>query len=82
LERDAARKHTEILGALSQEKNTLEKKIDELRTFERDYRTRLKTYLDSQLRELDGRGPITPANPTRTQHDPVTAGFGAHAQAR
>ena len=82
LERDAVRKHTEILGALSQEKNTLEKKIDELRTFERDYRTRLKTYLDSQLRELDGRGPTTPANPTRTQHDPATTGTGTHTQTR
>ncbi len=82
LERDATRKHTEILGALSQEKNTLEKKIDDLRTFERDYRTRLKNSLQSQLHELDGRGPTAPANPTRTQHDPVTAGIGAHTQAR
>jgi cell division septum initiation protein DivIVA len=81
LERDAARKHTEILGALRQEKNTLEKKINELRTFERDYRTRLKTYLDSQLRKLDGRGPTTPANPTHTQHNPVTTGIGTHTQA-
>jgi DivIVA domain-containing protein len=82
LERDAARKHTEILGALSQEKNTLEKKIDELRTFERDYRTRLKTYLQSQLHELDGHGPTAPLNPTRTHQDPVTSGSGARAQAR
>ena len=67
---------------LSQEKNTLEKKIDELRTFERDYRTLLKTYLDSQLQKLDGRGPTPAANPTRTQHDPVTTGIGAHAQTR
>lgn len=35
MERDAARKHTEIIAALSQEKTTLEKTIDELRTFER-----------------------------------------------
>lgn len=33
LERDAARKHIEIVSALSQEKSVLEKKIDELRTF-------------------------------------------------
>ena len=82
LERDAARKHTEILGALSQEKNTLEKKIDELRTFERDYRTRLKTYLDSQLQKLDERGPTPATHPTRPQHDPATTGTGAHAQTR
>ena len=55
LERDAARKHTEILAGLSQERDILEKKISELRAFERDYRARLKTYLDSQLRDLDRR---------------------------
>jgi cell division septum initiation protein DivIVA len=55
LERDAARKHAEVIGSLSQEKSTLENRLDELRTFEREYRTRLTTYLDSQLRELNGR---------------------------
>jgi hypothetical protein len=80
LERDAARKHTEILGSISQEKTVLEKKIDELRTFEREYRTRLKTYLESQLRELDGRGSAAPADAARTQGF-VTSGFGARAEA-
>src|SRR5829696_2311394 len=37
LERDAQRKHSETLGAISAEKVSLEKKIDELRTFEREY---------------------------------------------
>jgi DivIVA domain-containing protein len=60
LERDATRQQTEIIAALSQEKRILEKKIDELRAFEREYRTRLKTYLDSQLRGLTGRGSIAP----------------------
>jgi hypothetical protein len=32
-----------------------------LRTFEREYRTRLKSYLESQLRDLDGRGSAEPA---------------------
>jgi cell division septum initiation protein DivIVA len=80
LERDAARKHTEIIGSISQEKSILEKKIDELRTFEREYRTRLKTYLESQLRELDGRGSAAPADAVRTQSF-VTSGFGARAEA-
>ncbi|PZS28882.1 MAG: cell division initiation protein, partial [Pseudonocardiales bacterium] len=31
------RKHTEIIGSINQEKSILEKKIDELRTFEREY---------------------------------------------
>lgn len=79
LERDAARKHTEILGSISQEKSNLEKKIDELRTFEREYRTRLKTYLESQLRELDGRGSAAPADAVRTSGF-ASSGFGVRAE--
>jgi vacuolar-type H+-ATPase subunit H len=68
LQRDAARQHTEIIGSISQEKTILEKKIDDLRTFEHEYRTRLATYLDSQLRELDRRGSTALTDPTRNQH--------------
>ena len=81
LERDAARQHTEIIAALSQEKSSLEKKIDELRTFEHGYRSRLKTYLHSQLRELGGGGVATPADAMRTQQGLVASGFGAPAEA-
>jgi DivIVA domain-containing protein len=81
LEREATRQHTEIITALNQDKSILEK-IDELRTFECDYRTRLKTYLTSQLRDLDGCGSVAPADPMRTQHDLVAAGFGGPAQTR
>jgi vacuolar-type H+-ATPase subunit H len=81
LERGAARKHTEIIGSLSQEKSVLEKKIGELRAFERGYRTCLKTYLDAQLRELGGNGVGAPADPMRTQQGLVGSGFGAHAEA-
>ena len=80
LERDAARKHTEILAGLSLEKDHLEKKIDELRTFERDYRARLKTYLDSQLRDLNGRGSAVPVDSGRNRQGLVASGFGAHAE--
>ncbi|MGH3843377.1 MAG: DivIVA domain-containing protein, partial [Pseudonocardiaceae bacterium] len=74
-ERDAARKRTEIIAALSQEKSSLEKKIDELRAFEHGYRTCLKTYLDSQLRDLDVCGSATPADPMPIQQDLVTSGL-------
>jgi vacuolar-type H+-ATPase subunit H len=82
LERDAARQHTEILGSINQENSILEKKIEELRTVEREYRTRLRTYLQSQLRELDGHGPTVPADPMRTPQDLVSSGSGAHAETR
>ncbi|MCL2848604.1 MAG: DivIVA domain-containing protein [Micrococcales bacterium] len=49
------------LGALEQERSLLERKIDELRVFERDYRTRLKSYLENLLGDLDSRGSALPA---------------------
>lgn len=81
LERDAARRHTEIIAAHSQEKSTLEKKIDELRALEREYRTRLKTYLQSQLRDLEGCGSVVPAAPMRNLQAFVASESGAHAEA-
>jgi len=81
LERDAQRKHTETLGAISAEKSSLEKKIDELRTFEREYRTRLKTYLESQLRDLDGRGSAAPSDPGRNAQQSFANSFGQRAEA-
>jgi len=38
---------------LEQERRSLEQQIDELRNFERDYRTKLKGYIEGQLRELE-----------------------------
>jgi DivIVA domain-containing protein len=81
LERDAQRKHTETLGAIQVEKGSLEKKIDELRTFEREYRTRLKTYLESQLRDLEGRGSAAPADTGRNAQQAFANSFGQRAEA-
>jgi DivIVA domain-containing protein len=80
LAREAARRHTEILGAINQEKSVLENKIDELRTFEREYRTRLKTYLQSQLHELDRHRSAAPAHSIHPQQDLVTAGSAARTE--
>ncbi len=41
------------LENLETQKAELEKSIEGLRTFERDYRNRLRNYLENQLRELD-----------------------------
>jgi DivIVA domain-containing protein len=67
LEREAARQHSEALAALSQKKNTLEDKIDQLRTQEREYRTHLKTYLTTQLHQLDEDNLSTNKPNTNTQ---------------
>ena len=39
-----------------------EGRLEQLRTFEREYRTRLKTYLESQLEELGQRGSAAPVD--------------------
>jgi len=57
---DAKRRHTEIMATVTQQKNALETRIAELRTFEREYRTRLRTMLQTQLEELDARGSAQP----------------------
>lgn len=61
MEREAQRKYTETMNNMNTEKNGLNKKIEELRTIEREYRTRLRGFLESQLRELDDRGSAAPA---------------------
>lgn len=42
------------LQALEQERVALQQRVDELRTFEREYRQQLRTYIQGQLAELDG----------------------------
>jgi DivIVA domain-containing protein len=80
LERDAARKHAEIIGSISQEKTVLEKKVDELRTFENEYRNRVKTYLESQLRELELRAFTAPAQTAPPQQDLTPIGISRPAE--
>jgi DivIVA domain-containing protein len=51
------------LGALDQERTQLEHRIDELRTFEREYRQKLKGYIEGQLRELDATSAVLAGAP-------------------
>lgn len=60
LQADAERKHTEIMATVKQQQTALETRISELRVYEREYRTRLKTLLQSQLDELESRGSAAP----------------------
>ncbi len=50
---EAESKQRAQISALDQERAVLEHRIDELRTFEREYRQKLKGYIEGQLRELD-----------------------------
>lgn len=52
---EAEEQRSRTLNQLEGERSLLERKIDELRVFERDYRTRLKSYLEGLLSDVEGR---------------------------
>jgi transcriptional regulator with XRE-family HTH domain len=52
LERDVQERHRQAMGSLVQTREELEQRIDDLRVFEREYRTRLQSFMEGQLLEL------------------------------
>jgi DivIVA domain-containing protein len=67
---DAEQRAATITAQFEQRKAALERRVEELRTFEREYRTRLKSYLESQLRDLDASGSAeSAAAPTEAADD-------------
>jgi DivIVA domain-containing protein len=56
---------------------TLEKRIEELRAFEREYRSKLRSYIEGQLQDLDTRSgesaALRPATPAAPVHPATTA---------
>ena len=73
------------IGNLEQERAQLEAQVDELRNFEREYRQKLKGYIEGQLRELDASASMTaggaPANAAPAYAAPATAPQQAPAAA-
>lgn len=56
--KDAEGQHSRILAQLDQERSLLERKIEELRTFEAEYRAKMRSFLESILGDLaDGGSP-------------------------
>jgi DivIVA domain-containing protein len=74
LERDAQDKHRTMIGALETQRVDLERKVESLRQFEREYRSRLKSYLEGQLRQLDSQDENGLAAARAAQGPPATAG--------
>ncbi len=62
---DAEAAQRQQMAALDQERTLLENRIEELRNFEREYRQKLKSYIEGQLQELESPNSLnTPAAPT------------------
>jgi cell division septum initiation protein DivIVA len=66
LDTETEARRTELFGQLEADKENLTQELEDLRAFEREYRSRLKSYFEAQLRALDGetsddRMPLTPS---------------------
>lgn len=61
LDRDAQERHRQVMGSLVQQREELDLKVDELRSFEREYRSRLKQYLEGLLQNLEAGATETSA---------------------
>jgi DivIVA domain-containing protein len=75
LEQEAAQTRDRVLGELEAQRAQLQAEIERLRAFEREYRSRLKAYLESQLREVEGRAPAPPQ--AVSQDGPADTGTAA-----
>ncbi len=56
LDAETAQKRQQIFGDLEKEKDKLHQEVENLRAFEREYRSRLKSYFTQQLAALEGSG--------------------------
>jgi DivIVA domain-containing protein len=81
LRSDAQAHFEQQIGKVERDRHELEQQIDQLRAFEREYRTRLRAYLELQLRELDApgstQGQVEGASPSRPPIGPGAAPAGS-----
>jgi DivIVA domain-containing protein len=76
LERDAQERHRQAMGSLVQQREELERRVDDLRAFEREYRSRLKAYLEGQLRDLEAGAADSGVFPAVATGPQSTVGVG------
>src|SRR5215475_1514400 len=60
LDAETAERRAQLFGDLERERDTLSHEVDNLRAFEREYRSRLKTYFSQQLEALESSGSADP----------------------
>jgi DivIVA domain-containing protein len=72
---DAEAKQRQQLNTLDQERTALENRIEELRTFEREYRAKLRSYIESQLKDLDSSNMLTTGASASAAAAPAPAAY-------
>ena len=76
LDSETAERRQQLFGELERDKEQLGVEVENLRAFEREYRTRLKTYFEQQLSALDGSeadGAAAPSDGALTSSVDLTA---------
>jgi hypothetical protein len=73
LESDAQRQYDEVVGSLETKRAALQEQIDALQEFDRDYRSRLRTFMRTQLDALGDEQPASP-KPAQRSGKPSTTG--------
>ena len=89
VEQEVNARTTSALAALQEHQSDLQQRIEDLKAFEREYRLRLKAYLESQLKDLQGRGGgaaspstrVAPPAPVAAPPPPAPAATGPAAAA-
>lgn len=76
IESEAQAQHAASMAELVRQREAVQAEIDELRSFERNYRTRLKAYLESQLSDLEAKtiepaSLLTPGTPAAAPTPPA-----------
>jgi DivIVA domain-containing protein len=61
LDHETAERRNQLFGQLERERDKLAKEVEELRAFEREYRSRLRAYFEGQLAVLDGKEDVSNA---------------------
>jgi DivIVA domain-containing protein len=61
LDHETAERRNQLFGQLERERDKLAKEVEELRAFEREYRSRLRAYFEGQLGVLDGKEDVNSA---------------------
>ncbi|HEU4948310.1 MAG TPA: DivIVA domain-containing protein [Kribbella sp.] len=77
LDGEIAERRAQMLGTLEKQKGQLERTIDDLHAYEREYRSRLKTYFTEQLKALgNGEDTLSPRNGFRPEARAQAHGHG------
>lgn len=73
LDKEAKDKYESVMGSLTSDRSSLERKIDDLRAYEREYRGRLREWISEQLTRLDENGSREQSNAKASAGAPAAA---------